>query len=171
MNIQEALTQADSQSELRETLHVVGSIERDSASDTIRVYPNPHDLSHYLLVNPEHIDGEVLDVTEHVQRTDPARRGPVFSVPLRRGAEIQIVAMKTIQITDVAKMRFLSLDQSGGCGCGRSGKETSDGVRVRPYTVCYYTKCYTITGEGPYFCVEIDEDTGYSYCSGCCYVA
>jgi hypothetical protein len=165
MNIDDALSQADSQSDLRETLHVVGSIERDTAGGNVRVYPHPQDLSHYVVIDPQHIDGEVVDVTEHARLKNPARRGPVFSVPVRKGGQIQIVAVTTIEITDVSRMQLLSLNQSGGCRCG--GNTKGDGPQYRDQS-CFNDKCYTIDGIGPYPCIEIHED--YSFCSTCCFI-
>jgi hypothetical protein len=169
MNIEDALSQADSQSDLRETLRVVGSIETDSGGNGVRVYPHPQDLSHYVVIDPQHIDGEVLDVTEHARLKDPTRRGPVFSVPVRKGGQIQIVAVTTIEITDVSKMQMLSLNQSGGCRCAGkdAGKDKDHGPQYRDQS-CFNDKCYTIDGLGPYPCIEIHDD--YSFCSTCCFI-
>ena len=170
MNIEEAVNRASQEPSPREVLNVVGNIETDS-SGKIRVYPDPHDLSRYVLIDPEHIDGEVLDVTEHAQSASPSRRGPVFSLPVRKGGEIQIVWVKTIPITDVAKMRFLSLDQSGGCGgggcgCGGGcGGEGEGGGGQRQSGGCQAGNCTTVGGES-YPCSE--DWGGASLCSACC---
>jgi hypothetical protein len=64
---------------------------------------------------------------------EPFPAGTRLSLPVRNGAEIHIVSVKTIPITDVAKMRFLSLNQSGGrCRVGSrvlygSGTGSADG--------------------------------------------
>lgn len=161
MNIHEAVDLASRQPGPHETLNVVGAIEGE-AGGKVRVYPDPSDLSRYVLVDPESVAGEVLDVTEHVRRANPSRRGPVFSVPVRKGAEIQIVSVKTVAITDVAKMQFLSLNQSGGCGCTEKGEghQRSGG--------CTIGKCITVGGDY-YDCSEPWED--WVLCSGCCLVA
>jgi hypothetical protein len=161
MNIHEAADMAGEQPAAQETLNVVGEIERDSGGK-VRINPDPFDFSHYVLVDPESVYGEVLDVTEHARRANPSRRGPVFSVPVRKGAEIQIVSVKTIEITDVAKMRFLSLNQSGGCGCAGAGTghERSGG--------CNIGHCTTVEGVS-YDCWETWKE--FVLCSGCCLIA
>jgi len=175
MTIDEALNQASQEPSLRETLPVVGNIERDSASK-VRVYPDPYDLSRYVIVDPQSVDGEVVDVTEHARAEDPSRRGPVYAVPVRKGAEIQIVSVKTITVTDVGRMRFLSLNQSGArrrdagaahhcCGgCGGHG----DPIARLPIG-CASASCTTVGGT-TYSCTDTDPDTGLVYCSGCCLV-
>jgi hypothetical protein len=80
-------------------------------------------------------------------------------VPVRKGAEIQIVSVKTIPVTNVAKLRILSLNQSD-CGC--SGKNEGEGSMARS---CNIGSCTTIMGEN-YDCWETWE--GQRYCSGCC---
>jgi hypothetical protein len=163
MNIDEALKQAGRESPLRETLPVVGNIEREPTGK-VRVYPDPYDLSRYVLLDPDSVDGEIVDVTEHARSQDPSRRGPVYAVPVRKGAEIQIVSVTTVAVTDVGRMRFLSLNQSGGCGCGgRGDKERRGGG-------CQIGHCTTVGG-GQYDCFEDDPGTGLIYCSGCCLIA
>jgi len=83
---------------------------------------------------------------------------------VRNGAEIHIVSVKTIPITDVAKMRFLSLNQSGGCGCAGAG----EGGGVQRDNSCHFGSCTTVEGVS-YACWETWE--GYTLCSGCCAVA
>jgi hypothetical protein len=165
MNIEEAVKQADGFRLDGEVLNVVGSLEKDPGGK-VKVYPDPYNMSHYVLVDPDSVAGEVLDVTEHARRTNPSRRGPVFSVPVGKGAKIQIVSVTTVTITDVAKMRFLSLNQSG-CGCGCSGKgETGEGkTRMNGCTI---GNCITIEGFS-YDCWETWE--GLRLCSGCCLIA
>jgi hypothetical protein len=166
MNIDEAIKHAGRQPAPRETLHVIGNIEQDSTGK-VRVYPDPYDLSHYVLVDRDSLDGDVLDVTEHARQTNPSRRGPVYSVPVRKGAEIQIVSVKTIPITDPARMRFLSLNQSG-CGSGESGCgcHGGDDEKVRR-SGCHTGHCTTVEGVS-YSCWETWHE--YVLCSGCCYI-
>jgi hypothetical protein len=158
MNIEDAMNKVKNQPNQGETLHVVGSIEKDADGGKIRVYPDPYDMSRYVLIDPQSIAGEVLDITEHRRQTNPSQRNLVFSVPVRKGAEIQIVSVITIPVTDVAKLRRLSLDQSGRCSC-------KDGSVMRS---CHFSECTTVGGEN-YDCWE-DGDDGLKYCSGCCYV-
>ncbi len=162
MNINEALDLANQEQNPQETLNVIGTIEGDPQGK-IRIYPDPYDLSRYVIVEAQSVTGDVLDVTEHARREDPSRRGRVFSVPVAKGAEIQIVAVKTIMITNVAKMRFLSLDQSGGCGC------SGEGTGHHRDSGCTIGACTTVGG-GQYDCSERSED-GLVYCSGCCLIA
>jgi hypothetical protein len=159
MNINAALDLANPGQNPQETLNVVGTIEGDPQGK-IRVYPDPFDLSHYVVIDAQSVDGEVLDVTEHARREDPSRRGHVFSVPVAKGAQIQIVSVKTIAVTDVAKMRFLSLDQSGGCGC------SGEGAGHHRDSGCVTGECTTVGGV-TYECSERSED-GLNYCSRCC---
>lgn len=159
MNISEALDLANQEQNPKEELNVVGTIEGDSRG-RFRIYPDPFDLSHYVVVDQQSVTGEVLDITEHARRADPSRRGRVFSVPVSKGAEIQIVSVKTIAITNVAKMRFLSLDQSGGCGC------SGEGAGHHRDSGCVTGQCTTVGGV-TYECSERSED-GLSYCSRCC---
>ena len=159
MNINEALDLASQEPDPQEALNVVGTIEA-GLQGTIRVYPDPYDLSRYVIVDQQSVTGDVLDVTDHARRENPSRRGRVFSVPVAKGTEIQIVAVKTIAITNVAKMRFLSLNQSGGCGCsGESAGHHRD-------SGCVTGDCTTVGGV-TYECSEQSED-GLNYCSRCC---
>jgi hypothetical protein len=162
MNIDEAVNQASKQSMPGEVLNVVGNIEKDAAGK-VRVYPDPYDMSRFVLIDPKNVSGEVLDVTDHAQRANPSRRGPVFSVPVRKGAEIQIVSVKTIAVKDVARMRFLSLDQSGACGCS-----AADGDAKQRMNECTIGNCVTVEGVA-YDCYEYWE--GLKLCSGCCLIA
>jgi hypothetical protein len=142
MNIEEAVHQASTQSIQGEVLHVVGNIEKDAVGK-IRVYPDPYDMSRFVLVDPKHVSGEVLDVTEHARRANPSRRGPVFSVPVRKGAEIQIVSMKTITVA-------------------------ADGDAKPRMNQCTIGNCITVEGVA-YDCYEFWE--GLKLCSGCCLIA
>lgn len=162
MNIEEAVKRASGFRSEDEVLHVVGNLEKDPGGK-VKVYPDPYDMSHYVLVDPESVTGDVLDVSEHARRTNPSRRGPVFSVPVGKGAKIQIVSVTTVTITDVAKMRFLSLNQSG-CGCGCSDKEeAAEGNAGK--SGCTAGNCTTVMGES-YPCSERWGD--WVLCSGCC---
>lgn len=160
MNIEEAVNQASGFRSEDEVLHVVGNIEKDPGGK-VRVYPDPYNMSRYVLVDPDSVAGEVLDVTEHARRTNASRRGPVFSVPVGKGAKIQIVSVTTVTITDVAKMRYLSLNQSG-CGCSGKG-ETVEGNAGK--SGCSAGNCTTVMGE-TYPCSETWGD--WVLCSGCC---
>jgi hypothetical protein len=161
MNIDDALSHAAKQPNQGEALLVVGSIEKDAGSGKVRVYPDHFDKSRYVLIDPQSIAGDVLDITEHVRRSHPSQRNLVFSVPVRKGAEIQIVSMATISVTDVARMSMLSLDQSAGCECTCNGEG--------PTPRCLTGRCVSVGG-GEYKCSEILED-GHRYCSGCCLIA
>ncbi len=159
MDINEALALAQQEPHGQELLNVTGTIEADPGGK-LRVYPDPFDLSRYVVLDRDIVSGEILDVTEHARAANPTRRGRVFAVPIAKGAEIQIVAVKTITITDVAKMRFLSLDQSGGgCGCGGQGQghESDSG--------CSTGSCTTVEGM-TYPCSETIGDV--TLCSACC---
>jgi hypothetical protein len=163
MNIEDAVNQASRTPIKAEALNVIGSIEKDAGSGKVRVYPDPYNMSRYVLIDPESVAGDVLDVTEHARRLNPSRRNPVFSVPVRKGAEIEIVSVTKVTITDVAKMRRLSLNQSGCCGCSPEGE--GEVARARG---CHIGGCTTVEGAS-YDCWENWE--GYVLCSGCCLIA
>jgi hypothetical protein len=161
MNIEEAVNQASGFRSVDEVLHVVGNIEKDPGGK-VRVYPDPYNMSQYVLVDPQSVAGEVLDVTEHARRTNASRRGPVFSVPVGKGATIQIVSVTSVTITDISKMRYLSLNQSG-CGCSGKGERAADGATEG--SGCTAGNCTTLSGE-TYPCSETWG--GAVLCSGCC---
>jgi hypothetical protein len=75
--------------------------------------------------------------------------------------------VKTVPITDVAKMRFLSLNQSGGGGCG-GGCSGGEGEGVQRDNSCHFGNCITVESVS-YSCWETWE--GLILCSGCCAVA
>ena len=80
MNIDEAVDQASREPLQGEVLNVIGSIEKDP-SGKVRVYPDPHDMSRYVLIDSESVSGEVLNVTDmHGERT---RRGEASSSQCR----------------------------------------------------------------------------------------
>ena len=55
MNIEDAMNKVKNQPNQGETLHVVGSIEKDADGGKIRVYPDPYDMSRYVLIDPQSI--------------------------------------------------------------------------------------------------------------------
>jgi hypothetical protein len=88
MNIEDAMNKVKNQPNQGETLHVVGSIEKDADGGKIRVYPDPYDMSRYVLIDPQSIaekcstlpsiggrPGAVLGFLSHVPATETLRGG------------------------------------------------------------------------------------------------
>jgi hypothetical protein len=88
MNIEDAMNKVKNQPNQGEILHVVGSIEKDADGGKIRVYPDPYDMSRYVLIDPQSIaekcstlpsiggrPGAVLGFLSHVPATETLRGG------------------------------------------------------------------------------------------------
>ena len=158
MKLQDAIDRSANEPAPGDALIIVGSVEKDTGTEKVRVYPEPANRTRYILLDPESVDGDIVDLTEAFRKRSPALRTSIFSVPVKKGSTFQIINAVDVKVDDVAALSRLSIDQLGGGGCScKSGARASGG--------CQYGPCTTVAGE-TYSCSEGSGD--FRFCSSCC---
>lgn len=160
MKIQDAIDQAATEPAPGETLIIVGSLEKDTGTEKVRIYPEPTNRTRYILLDVESVDGDIVDLTEAYRKRSPALRTSIFSVPVKKGSTFQLIAAMDVKVEDIAALSKLSIDQLGGgrCSC-------KPGLRASAIEGCSYGPCTTVGGES-FSCSEGSGD--FRYCSNCC---
>jgi hypothetical protein len=159
MKLQDAINQSANQPALGDSLIIVGSLEKDTGTEKVRIYPNPTSRSQYILLDAASVDGDVVDVTDAYRKQSPGLRSSIFSIPVKKGSTFQLITELNVKVEDIAALSKLSVDQRGGGGCSCKQGATNLGS-------CYSAECTTVGGY-TFPCIERGTD-GNLYCSHCC---